>query len=65
MLENKILLKKRNFKILPSYVGKTLKVHNGLNFDEILIQKEMVNHKLGEFSFTRKPFSFKKKKKKK
>lgn len=64
MLEKKIILKKRNFKILPCYVGKTLKVHNGLNYDEILIQKEMVNHKLGEFSFTRKPFSFKKKKKK-
>ena len=57
-------LKKRNFKILPYYVGKTLIVHNGFNYDEILIKKEMINHKLGEFSFTRKPFNFKKKKKK-
>ena len=57
-------LKKRNFKILPFYVGKILKVHNGLNYNEILIKKEMINHKLDEFSFTRKPFSFKKKKKK-
>lgn len=64
MLKNKIISKKRNFKISPYYVGKTIKVHNGLNYDEILIRKEMVNHKLGEFSFTRKPFSFKKKKKK-
>ena len=63
MIQKKTILKKRSFKILPYYVGKTLTVHNGLNYDNILIKKEMINHKLGEFSFTRKPFTFKKKKK--
>ena len=40
-------------------------VHKGNMFVKILINKYQIGHKFGEFAFTRKPFSFTKKKKKK
>ena len=52
----------RNSEILPQFVGDNLKVHNGKSYNEILITNDMVNHKIGEFIFTREKFSFKKKK---
>ncbi|KAI1418023.1 ribosomal protein S19/S15 [Hypoxylon sp. FL1857] len=42
--------------ILPSFVGLKFQVHNGKDYDEVEITEEMVGHKLGEFSMTRKPF---------
>ena len=56
-----IKIKSRNFTILPSYIGKTVQVHNGKNFIKITILQKMLNHKLGEFAKTRKNFKFKKK----
>jgi len=56
-----IKIESRNLTILPSYVGKTVQVHNGKNFINLIIVREMVNHKLGEFIKTRKNFKFKKK----
>jgi ribosomal protein S19 len=53
----------RNSEILPQFIGNNLKVHNGKSYSEILITNEMVNHKIGEFIFTRGKFSFKKKNK--
>ncbi|MBW2968449.1 30S ribosomal protein S19 [Candidatus Woesearchaeota archaeon] len=44
----------REMIILPEMVNKTLKVHNGKAFEEILIQPEMIGHRLGEFSHSRK-----------
>jgi small subunit ribosomal protein S19 len=35
-------------------VGLTLKVHQGKEFQAIMIQEEMVGHILGEFALTRK-----------
>lgn len=55
----------RNSVILPKFVGSAFLIHNGKTFTRIRIVNEMVGHKLGEFSPTRKRFSFKKKKKKK
>lgn len=40
--------------ITPSMVGLKFQVHNGKNFPEVLIDENMVGHKLGEFSLTRK-----------
>ena len=40
--------------IAPEMVGFTFGVHNGKNFIEVSIKEEMVGHKLGEFSPTRK-----------
>ena len=47
--------------VVPNLVGLTLKIHNGKNFTKILITENMIGKKLGEFSPTRKKFSFKKK----
>ena len=54
---------KRNSRIFPTFVGKTVQVHNGKDFTKIIIIKEMIGHKLGEFVKTRKTFKYKKKKK--
>ncbi len=43
----------RNTVILPIFIGFTILVHNGKKNIPIFINKEMVGHKLGEFSFTR------------
>lgn len=53
--------KNRNSEILPSFVGKTFDVYNGIKYTRVLITDAMVGHKLGEFAFSRKKFSFKKK----
>lgn len=58
---NEIEIKSRNLTVLPSYVGKTVQIHNGKKFVKVTIIQEMVNHKLGEFAKTRKNFKFKKK----
>ena len=60
---NSIYSMSRSSVIVPSLVGKTIKVHNGKNFLKVLINERMVGKKLGEFSPTRKKFSFKKNKK--
>lgn len=55
----------RNTTIVPKFVEQTLEVHNGKKFIEIIVTEEMIGHKFGEFSSTRKQFSFKKSKTKK
>ena len=48
----------RNTTILPKFIGKVFEVYNGNNFTTVLITEEMVGHKFGEFSNTRKRFVF-------
>lgn len=43
----------RRSMITPLMVGMTIAVHNGNQFIPILINENMVGHKLGEFSPTR------------
>jgi ribosomal protein S19 len=50
----------RNVHVLPEFIGKTFLLYNGKNFTEILVNKDMVGHRLGEFSFTRKRTNLKK-----
>ncbi|KAJ3117522.1 mitochondrial ribosomal small subunit component [Phlyctochytrium bullatum] len=50
--------------IIPAFVGKKFLIHNGKDYIPVLITEQMVNHKLGEFAPTRKPFTFKKSDKK-
>jgi len=57
------IVKKRNFKITPNLVNQEIFIHNGSSFSSLLISKDMVGHKIGEFFNTRKPFKFKKKSK--
>ena len=61
--ENQNLIKTcfRAQRILPGFVGKTFGIHNGKSFVKVEISSDMINKKLGEFSATRKAFSFKKK----
>src|SRR3990167_14648 len=44
----------RDCDIPPEFVGFTFAVHNGKDFTPVYITDQMVGHKLGEFSFTRK-----------
>ncbi len=40
--------------ITPKMVGMTFLVHNGKDFINVFVEENMVGHKLGEFSPTRK-----------
>ena len=40
--------------ITPEMIGMTFDVHNGKDFISVLVNEEMVGHRLGEFSPTRK-----------
>ena len=55
----------RRSVILPQFVGFTFQVHNGNRFIPVKVTQEMVGHKFGEFSPTRKPTIHKEAKKKK
>ena len=44
----------RASEISPEMVGYTFGVHNGKIFIEVKVSEEMVGHRLGEFSPTRK-----------
>ena len=43
----------RRSMILPEMVGFTIAVHNGKNHIPVLVNENMVGHKLGEFAVTR------------
>ena len=43
----------RRSMILPEMVGLTIAVHNGRQHVPVLVNEEMVGHKLGEFAVTR------------
>ncbi|HEY8109187.1 MAG TPA: 30S ribosomal protein S19 [Patescibacteria group bacterium] len=40
--------------VAPEFVGKTIAVHNGREHVPVFVNENMVGHKLGEFSPTRK-----------
>lgn len=44
----------RASQIAPEMVGFTFGVHNGKTHVEVLVTEDMVGHRLGEFSLTRK-----------
>jgi small subunit ribosomal protein S19 len=43
----------RRSMVIPEMVGLTIAVHNGRQHVPVLINENMVGHKLGEFSLTR------------
>jgi len=43
----------RRSMVLPDMVGLTIAVHNGRQHVPVLINENMVGHKLGEFALTR------------
>ncbi|MBI4141074.1 30S ribosomal protein S19 [Candidatus Woesearchaeota archaeon] len=44
----------REIVITPEMVGKIIHVHNGKDFLPVMVEKEMLGHRLGEFAQTRK-----------
>ena len=44
----------RRSTIYPAFIGHTFAVHNGKEFIPVYVTEDMVGHKLGEFSATRK-----------
>ena len=44
----------RRSTVIPEMVGITFAVHNGKKFIPVFVSENMVGHKLGEFSPTRK-----------
>ena len=43
----------RRSTILPEFIGLTIAVHNGRQHVPVLVNEQMVGHKLGEFALTR------------
>jgi small subunit ribosomal protein S19 len=43
----------RDMIILPNFVGHTINIHNGKEFQRVDIQPNMIGHYLGEFAITR------------
>ncbi|MEK7193714.1 MAG: 30S ribosomal protein S19 [Patescibacteria group bacterium] len=54
--EDNVVIKtwSRASEISPEMVGYIFGVHNGKIFNEVRVTEEMVGHRLGEFSLTRK-----------
>lgn len=44
----------RDSEISPEMVGHTFGIHNGKDFVEVTIGEDMIGHRFGEFSLTRK-----------
>jgi small subunit ribosomal protein S19 len=44
----------RDSEISPEMIGFTFGVHNGKDFIPVKVMEEMIGHRLGEFSFTKK-----------
>jgi small subunit ribosomal protein S19 len=55
-----IFIRSRNSIIFPSCVGLIFNVYNGKKFTSLVIKKNMVGLKFGEFVITRKLKNFKK-----
>jgi small subunit ribosomal protein S19 len=44
----------RHLGVLPRFVGKSIAIYNGKEFQTVTIQPEMIGHRLGEFSIPTK-----------
>ncbi len=44
----------RDMIILPKFVGKTIAIHSGKEYQQVLILPEMIGHWIGEYAMTRK-----------
>lgn len=55
----------RNTVLLPYSLGLTFIIYNGVVYLKILVSENIIGHKLGEFSQTRKRYFYKNRKNKK
>jgi len=53
--KNNVKTHARDMIVIPSMVGKTIKVHSGKEFIDVICDFEKLGHRLGEFVMTRKP----------
>ncbi|KAA8497729.1 30S ribosomal protein S19 [Porphyridium purpureum] len=44
----------RRSMILPEWIGKTILVHSGKDWQPVVVNNKMVGHRLGEFVLTKK-----------
>ncbi len=44
----------RDMIVIPEMIGKTIKVHNGKEWTMVIIEAELLGHRLGEFAQTRR-----------
>ena len=56
--------KSRNGIITDNLLNKKISIYNGNRFINVFVDQLKIGHKFGEFSFTRKKYKSKKKKKK-
>ena len=59
---NEKVINSRSAVVTPSFVNKQVKVHNGKIYHSFIVTSNMIGRKFGEFSPTKKNFTFKKKK---
>ena len=52
--DKNIMTHRRDMIIVPSMVGKTIKIYTGREYVPVIITMEMLGHYLGEFALTRK-----------
>ena len=55
--KNDIKTHVRDMLVLPQFVGKTLKIHNGKSFEPVIVQEDMVGMFFGELILTRRKVS--------
>ncbi|MFW5746129.1 MAG: 30S ribosomal protein S19 [Nanoarchaeota archaeon] len=44
----------RDMIVLPEMVGKTIKIHRGNSFEDLMVEPEMIGHRFGEYVLSRK-----------
>jgi small subunit ribosomal protein S19 len=52
--KDRVKTRSRDMVIIPEMLGKTILVHAGKEYKQVMITLEMLGHRLGEFSLTRK-----------
>lgn len=52
--QKKIKTWSRQSTVIPEFIGLNVEIYNGKKFVSVLINEDMVGHKLGEFAPTRK-----------
>lgn len=62
--QNPIKIWSRSSTIFPSFLGRSVLVHNGRTFIPVEISSNHIGHKFGEFAHTKLPAVFKRNKKK-
>lgn len=63
--KKKIFIFDKSLTILKSFIGSYVLIYKGNLFRKLLVNKYAVGYKFGEFTHTRKPFTYPVKKKKK